>query len=364
MVGNLGWLKGYEALSREAGNVPNTQEAAYSLRHLAELGLLPQSAVNSMLVDSGLYDYHWHMVWADESPTPDEALEQRIGEADGYVIFLHGWLGSHAIWEDLPGILLTKNNRLVCLVADHNGFGGTAFSGDMPIFDLCSPVGAMRATEGWLALLGLRRQLGDPKPKTINFVGHSMGGAMLFFAREEAWRVGEMTRLALAPALLLHDEAHRAFYTTLGLGIGLVGRIKALELVENLVKPSVVETLAGGATQSVKDEHARIYEATPRSITARTFAAMGVIQKHPEPHRWELMKVILGHQDVLVGLIPAIDLLQELDFEVTQMRVVMGTHYFFSVGNESKKWHRQNLAIVLEDILHLHEHALRRQRNG
>src|SRR5207248_9109008 len=129
------------------------------------------------------------------------------------------------------------------------------------------------------------------------------------------WRFGEMTRTAIAPALLLHDDLHRAFYTTLGLGIGLVGRIRALEPIDHVVSPSVLEVLADGATQAVKDEHARIYDATPKTVTARTFVEMGVIRQHPEAHAWDLMKVILGHRDRLVGLIPAIDLMQELNFD-------------------------------------------------
>lgn len=364
MAGTLDWLTGYEPLTRKEGSVPKTQIAAYSLRHLADLGSLPRDAVNGALLDSGLYDFHWHMIWGDESPTPDESIPARIADVDGYIVFLHGWTGSNAIWEDLPAMIAAENRRLVCLVVDHNGFGGTAFADEMPNFDQCSPIGAMRATERWFSILGLRRQPGDRNMKTVNFVGHSMGGAALFFLREENWGLGEVTRLALAPALLLHDEMHRAFYTTLGLGIGLVGRIRALEVVESIVKPGVLDALTDGATQPVIDEHARIYENTPRSITARTFAAMGIIHEHPKPHHWDFMKVVLGHKDRLVGLIPMIDLLQELDFTVDQVRVVMGTHYFFSLGEAQKRWHHQNRWIVLEDILQLHEQALKRQKGG
>lgn len=364
MTGILDWVTVYEPLSRMDGSVPKTQVAAYSLRQLAERESLSRDGVNGMLFDAGLYDYHWHMVWGDDFATPDEALAARIADADGYVIFLHGWTGSNAIWEDLPAMIAAENRRLVCLVVDHNGFGGTAFADEMPDFGRCSPIGAMHAAERWFSLLGLRRQPGERHLKTVNFVGHSMGGAALFFLREEDWRLGEMTRLALAPALLLHDDMHRAFYTTLGLGIGLVGRIRALEVVESLVKPGVLDALTDGATQPVIDEHARIYESTPRSITARTFAAMGVIQEHPTPHKWEFMKIVLGHKDRLVGLIPMIDLLQELDFNADQLRVVMGTHYFFSLGEAQKRWHQQNRWIVLEDILQLHEQAMKRQKSG
>jgi pimeloyl-ACP methyl ester carboxylesterase len=364
MIRQLGWLRGFRESTRRAGLVPNAQVASYSLNDLAQRDLLPHSAVTGMLLDSGLYDFNWHMVWGDDHPTPAEELESRIGDVDGYVVFMHGWTGSNAIWEDLPGLVVAKNPRLVALVVDHNGFGETPFVDPTPDFEHCSPIGAMRAIERWFDLLHLRRQPGDPKSKTVNFVGHSMGGAALFFLDVPKWNIGEQTRTAIAPALLLHDEVHRAFYTALGLGIGLVGRLHILESIEDIVEPHLLEVLTDGASQAVIQEHYRIYEATPRSVTARTFAAMGVIKDQPPLLSWDHMRVVLGHRDVLVGLIPMMDLLQELNFRVDQVRVVMGTHYLFSLGDDMRRVHEQNRQIVLEDILTLHEQALRRQKTG
>jgi pimeloyl-ACP methyl ester carboxylesterase len=364
MTRQLGWAAGYSPLAREAGIVPKTQTAHYCLRHLAEQGYLERSAVNRMLLDSDLYDFHWHQVWADDHLTTDAELPVRIGDVDGYVVFLHGWTGSSEIWEDLPGMVAAQNPRLISLVVDHNGFGGTCFARPVPDFAHCSPIAAMRAVERWVELLGLRRQRGDPTPKTVTFVGHSMGGAALFFAEEANWRLGELTRLAIAPALLLHDEVHRAFYTTLGLGIALVGRLQFLETIEGIVSPRILDVLTAGASDAVIDEHRRIYETTPRSVTARTFAAMGTIKQHPESMAWEHMRVTLAHRDVLVGLIPMLDLLEELNVPVAQVRVVMGTHYLFSLGDEMRKVHEQNRKLVIEDILMLHEQGLQRQRSG
>jgi pimeloyl-ACP methyl ester carboxylesterase len=364
MAGKLEWLTGYSPSSRQAGPVRGTQAAHYSLRHLAERGLLDRSAVNRMLLDSNLVDFHWHVIWAANGSTPDQDLEAAIGDVDGYVVFMHGWTGSSAIWEDLPGLVVARNPRLVSLVVDYNGFGETCFADPMPDFAQCSPIGAMRAVERWCELLGLRRQPGDPTPKTVNFVGHSMGGAAVFFADEANWRIGELTRLAIAPALLLHDEAHRRFYTTLGLGIGLVGRLQFLEAIENIVSPRVLEVLTAGASKAVIDEHYRIYEATPRSVTARTFAAMGVINEHPRSLAWDHMRVVLAHRDVLVGLTPMLDLLEELNFRVDQIRVVLGTHYLFSLGDDMRRLHEQNRQLVLDDLFALHEQALQRQRKG
>jgi hypothetical protein len=122
--------------------------------------------------------------------------------------------------------------------------------------------------------------------------------------------------------------------------------------------------LAAGASHAVVHEHQRIYESTPRSVTARTLAAMGTITEQPQSVAWDHMRVTLGHRDLLVGLIPMIDLLQELNFPVAQLRVVMGTHYLFSLGDEMRKVHMQNWQLVLDDIIMLHEEGLRRQHAG
>ncbi len=360
--GKVPWVTGYSVSSRGAGSVAGTQTAHYSLRHLAEQGYLDASAVNQMLLDSDLSDFHWHLVWADDHSTTDAELADLPGKIDGYVVFLHGWTGSSAIWEDLPGMVVASNPRLVSLIADHNGFGETPFATPTPDFAHCSPIGAMRAAERWIELLGLQREHDHPTPQTISLVGHSMGGAALFFAQESNWRPGELTRLAIAPALFLHDDMHRAFCAALSQGIELSGRSQVMATFEGIAEPRFLEVMTAGASQAVVQEHHRIYESTPRSVTARTIAAMGKITEHPRSVAWDQVRVILGHRDLLVGLIPMIDLLQELHFPVAQLRVVMGTHYLFSPGDGWREAHVQNRQLVLDDIMTLHEEGMRRQR--
>ncbi len=344
--------------------MPGIQSASYSLTQLAERGLLSRDAVNGMLLDTDLWDFAWNMVWCGSENDTDKDLLDLVSNADGFVVFVHGWTGSHAIWEELPALVVSQNPRLVSLVLDHNGFGETPFIHTMPAIKLCNPVGAMRAIERWIDLIQVRRQPGNPRPRVINFVGHSMGGAALFFLDITKWGVADQTRMAIAPALLLHDDLHRAFYTTLGLGIGLIGRLSFLEGIGDLISPGMIEVLAEGATQAVKDEHTRVYASTPKTVTARTFAAMGVIEEHPKTQVWDFMKVMLGHKDRLVGLLPMLNLLEDLHFDVPQIRVVLGTHYLFSLGDDMRRVHEQNRALVLHDIMWLHDHALLRQRTG
>ncbi|MEO1439725.1 MAG: hypothetical protein AAFV33_04930, partial [Chloroflexota bacterium] len=223
----------------------------------------------------------------------------------------------------------------------------------------------------------LRRQSGDPKPRVINFVGHSMGGATLFYLNPILWSFGEMTRYALAPALLLEDEVHKSFYTTLGTGINLLQRVPQLEFFERVIQPRMIDVLCNGASRYVKDEHTRQYRDTPRGITGSTFRAMGLLDNDAIAHDWATFRVILGHKDNLVGLTSMMDLLGHLEFPVPNIRVVPGSHYMFSVAenddmsaNEREKraesvyQHAQSRECVVMDIMELHQKAYDMQKSG
>lgn len=359
---SLPWVKGY--VQRGEGLVPGTYTALYSLRELVNHGLLPATEGRALLLDAGLVDLVWELTWGGDEPPQEEELDDRLASVDGYAIFMHGWTGNHSIWESIPGLVAATSRRLVSLSLDHNGFGRSRFVKDTPTIEECCPPAAMVVAERLVNLLKLRRQPGDPKPRVINFVGHSMGGAALFYLNPIYWRVGEETRYAIAPALLLEDELSRAFFTALGIGIGIVNRIRAFEIVERYIKPNVVEALAAGASYFVRDEHFRQYEDTPRGITAATFTAMGLLKNREIAHKWDTFRVTLGHRDSLVGLLPMMDLLSSLEVPAAHVRVVAGTHYLFSVGPEAVFQHAQNRELVVQDILTLHEQALDMQKRG
>jgi pimeloyl-ACP methyl ester carboxylesterase len=358
---HLGWLRGY--FYRGEGEVPSTQIAFYRLSDLVNKGLISASEGRGLLMSAGLHDLVWRVMWADEDPTTDDDMEDRIGSVQGYVLFMHGWTGNHAIWESIPGLVVTGNRRLVAISVDHNGFGESPFV-DTPSLDNCNPPAAMRVIETLIDMLKIRRQPGQPNPKVINFVGHSMGGAALFYLNPINWRYGEDTRLALAPALLLDDEVKRVFYTALGIGIGLVNRIHIFEIIERAIKPQVIEALTAGSSYNVRQLHADQYQRTARGTTAATFMAMGLLHNREIPHRWDLFRITLAHRDALVGLTPMMDMLSRLEFPASNTRVLAGSHYFFSVGPEAVFQHAQNRELVVQDILDLHERAFALQRTG
>lgn len=361
----LAWITGY--VRRAAGSAPNTYTAYYSLSHLIQRRLIDSEAAFDLLTQAGLDDLGWEVTWPEDFETPDELLETNARSATGWVVFVHGWTGNHRIWESLPGMVVSANRQLMAIALDHNGFGLSRFADHTPELESCNPPAAMTVLQGLIDLLKIRRQPGTPTPKVINLVGHSMGGATLFYLNPVFWSYGEVTRYALAPALLLDDELYRAFFTTLGIGIGLLERLRGLSFIEQALKPTVIRTLCEGASEQVKAVHSAEYEETPRGITGATFMAMGRLKNREIAHTYDLFRVMLGHKDRLVGLHGMMDLLAKLEFPVSNMRVVPGSHYMFSVGTESMAnafLHAQARELVVHDILMMHNEALAFQRKG
>lgn len=362
---HMSWVGGY--IKRAEGSVPNTYTALYSLHTLIEKGLVDRDAGHTLLEQGGLKDFFWEITWPEDFEMPDEYLVDRIANVQGYAVFIHGWTGNHTIWEDLPGMVVSSNRSLVALSVDHNGFGKSPFANNSPALEDCNPPAAMRTIQRWIDLLKLRRQPGTQQFKVINLVGHSMGGAMLFYLNPILWNYGEVTRCALAPALLLEAQLNRAFFTTLGIGIGILQRVPVLEFVERFVKPSLLQNLAAGASDFVKQAHSEQYQQTPRGITGATLLAMGRLRDYEIARNFETFRVMLGHRDPLVGLTDMMDLLSKLEFPAANTRVVAGSHYMFSVGTEDPRnafQHAQNRELVVKDILELHHQAYQMQKTG
>jgi pimeloyl-ACP methyl ester carboxylesterase len=257
------------------------------------------------------------------------------------------------VWEDLPADVIRQEPGLIALVPDVNGFGGTPFASVEPPVEQCTPPALMSALEGWLDLLALHSG-GGQKKRPFLFVGHSMGGAALFFLDESRWGPGEIGRVAAAPALLFNDRARRRFYRALGAGIR-IGRWSDLadRITEKFIAPRVIDALAGGASDFVRAEHQRIFCSTPEEVMARTFEAMVRLEADFERQAWPHFRVLLAHRDRLVGLQPTLELLEGLNFLPSQIRVALGDHYFFSVGRDARQ-HAENRALLIADILDLY----------
>jgi pimeloyl-ACP methyl ester carboxylesterase len=326
------------------------QRLTYRLSNLAKQKCISIKAFSEFREATGLADFAWRLFYSTRGWGKRINCQQALVRSQGVVVFIHGWSGSGAIWEDLPAKVCQSNHRLVCLVPDVNGFGGSPFvEAEMPLVELCDPPACMRAVELWLELLKLRAS----SRRVFTFVGHSMGGAALLFKTQKE---GEPHGLcAIAPALLTSDTLRKGFYTALGVGIGAGVTYGFLDRFKEVLAPTVVERLIAGASQRVKSEHQRIFASTAKGTIAQTFYAMGQLKLKPRSCSRSNIKVILGHSDRLVALSPTLSLMEELGLKSSDIRVVLGDHYLFSVGRDTRRTHGENTEIVLKEILALHD---------
>ncbi len=357
-MSRIGWAAGPRRLLQEGES--EDRHAVYSLNRLAEAGLLNPQKVRQFLQATGLADFSWQATW---SARGGRDAGEALARAEGCVVLIHGWDGSHTIWEDLPARICLDNPRLFVLAPDVNGFGGSPFVEELPPPQACDPAALMRAVEGWVELLGLRSDArAQRRYRVITFVGHSMGGAAIFYLDEDRWRPHEVARLALAPALLLNDLLRKQFYKALGVGIWAGATTSTLDWLKDRLAPPLIEALIGDASQAVKNEHLRVFRNTPRGVLAQTFYAMGAVPHAVRQRRRSHFQVVLAHRDRLVGVGPMLQLLEELGFTSQDIRVMLGDHYFFSSGLRSRRLHSLNRDLVIRQILDLHRECRQAQQ--
>ncbi len=321
---------------------------AFHLSDLARQNLsLDMAGLEQFRQQTGLVDLYWRAMYY-KFPDGYKDLAEALVEADGYVFFLHGWDGTHRIWENLPLHLAATYKRVVCFNLDVNGFGLSPFINDTPDAEQCNPTALIRAIELWLNALKLwptpRRRRSKP---FYLFVGHSMGAAALFFKEEIGWRSDAYGFYALAPALFCNDTQRQAFFKTVGTGI----RIPSFAAVKNALAPHIMEIVAAGASPEVKKEHVRVFARTPFGTLAQTLYVLGANPSRPQRADWSRFRVALGDRDRLVGVDNMLYLLDEFGLKADQIEVAAGDHYFFSYGDGSPPTHRQNREALLEHLL-------------
>ncbi|MBL7162879.1 MAG: alpha/beta hydrolase [Anaerolineales bacterium] len=321
--------------------------ATYTFKELSQRGVIPSDKTKYFHQTTHLRDFFWRAYWSRGDIIAAGGRAGFLRKTDAVVVFMHGWDASEAIWENLPARLCADERNLLVLVPDVNGFGRSPFlTPENMDFDECDPAADMRAVETWLEVLGI---LGGRRHVPIIFVGHSMSGAALFYFREERWNQHPIGRCAIAPALLMNDILRKGFFSTLGVSIWAGARL-LLEKLTETISPLVINQLIAGASKAVQAEHKRIFKQTHKSTLAHTFFAMGQAKRPTHKGDWSRFKVLLGHCDRLVGLDPMLNLLVELGFRSRQVRMVLGDHYFFSVGQHSRRLHSEGREITLEEI--------------
>ncbi len=357
--GKWDWVGGFKT-SRQEGQ-DGVVSLSFDLSTLVEKGYLGKKVFARFKEATGLADFAWRVVYNRRSWGGPIARREILRRAQGFVIFIHGWDGSGEIWESLPAMVCRRNHRLVAFVLDVNGFGGSPFiEAEMPKVTQCNPEACMRAVERWIEVMKLKGRAGTKR--IFTFVGHSMGGAALFYMNDEDRAEDRCARCAVAPALLCNDTLRQGFYVSLGVSIGAGLQYSLLDKLKEKLAPWLIGELIGGASEAVKAEHLRIFEKTSKGTLAQTFYALGQTEKPRRRRRWPNFRVILGHKDRLVGVAPMLNLLEDLGFRNENFRVVLGDHYLFSAGLKTRRTHGENRDILLEEILQLHEGCRTRQK--
>jgi pimeloyl-ACP methyl ester carboxylesterase len=293
--------------------------------------------------ETGLADFYGEITYHQD--LPDKNLAQILQETTGFVIFMHGWDGTHRTWEDLPMRLVQQNPQLVCLNLDVNGFGQSSFSKDPPSVKHCNLPAAMGAVEKWLNLLGLWPTPYRQRKPFYLFVGHSMGGGMTFYKNEPDWRNDVYGCYAMSPGIFCNDPKRRLVYKLVGYGT----LIPFGTLIKNFLARRVIWFAMREASKKDQQEHEQVFYATSFGTLANTIIAIG---GSPRPLRqdWSSFKLALGNRDVLVSTRQTLSFVEELGFLPNQIRVTMGDHYFFSYDDTSPITHLYNRQVVLDDL--------------
>jgi pimeloyl-ACP methyl ester carboxylesterase len=321
--------------------------ASYDLHDVMQSKGISKKELNEFQKKTGLETIYWRTYWRRGDLIKMGGRDRMPRRADCMVVFMHGWDGCGEIFENLPARVCESEAKVLVLVPDVNGFYRSRFLEPKNLrYAQCNPQANMRAVEEWLHIIGV---LGGRRHMPIVFVGHSMSGAALFYLNKKKWKNHRFGRLALAPALLMNDSLRKGFYNALGLGIW-AGNALSLNRVSDSVSPLVVNQLIAGASKAVQNAHETVFKRTAKSTLANTFAAMGQANAPAQPSKWADFKVLLGHTDRLVGLTSMLDLLVQLGFTSRQVSVLLGDHYFFSVGHHSRSLHRESREVTFEKI--------------
>jgi pimeloyl-ACP methyl ester carboxylesterase len=343
------WVDGMRAPPQET--IPDVESAKFALSSLADF----QDA-------TGLADFAWRLFWNRAAVNEtDGDLRSLLRRAHGFVVFMHGWSASGGIWEQLPALTCAANSRLIALTPDLNGFGNSPFLAEVPTVEHCDPSAVMKAVSHWVEMLGLRSSSrARRRRKVITFIGHSLGGAALFYFPERDWFENEYARCAVAPALLIDDQLRQAFYQALAVDSWVD---KPVDELKAWLKPGVIENFLGSADETVRAEHLRVFETTSRGTLAQTFYAIGAAAEGPALRVWSNFHVILAHGDHMIDVAQMLRLLDALGLAPHQIQVVSGGHFLFSPSGENRRVHLRNREIMLGEILYLHEVCRERQRS-
>lgn len=323
----------------------NVVTKPYHLTEIAQQNLSCSSEAFAQFQHrTGLADFFWEASY-DEQLYGTQPLNEMFKHVEGVIIFLHGWDGSHRIWEDLPQRLVEQTPRLICLNPDINGFGQSPFINNRPQPKQATLPAAMSAVEQWLDLIGAGPTDGQADGPFHLFVGHSMGAGMMFY-KDGSNKTARYGCYVMAPGIFYRNILRYWAYKI----VASATLIPGITPLKNLAARLVIRFAMNDASRVAKYEHEHTFYRSSFETLAHSLAGIAV---SPKPIRtdWSQYQVTLGHNDVLARLPTTLTMLQRLGFTPDQIKVLVGDHYFFSYDETSPESHRYNREIVLNDLL-------------
>lgn len=322
---------------------PHLLTGSFQLSKLACQNLLAApAALEKFQQHTGLADFYWKATYY-RPPNASRTLREALETAEGFIILLHGCNGSHRTWQDLPLRLVDRNRHLVCLNPDIYGFGRSPFLAKYPPLKYTTMPAAMAAVEYWLELIGLWPATQRRRKPFYLFVGHSMGGGMLFYKDETRWRNDLYGCYLISPSMFYRDRVRQLLYQLAGLAT-LIPYITPIKI---LATQAIIHCVMNGASRPVKWEHARL--DTPFSTLAASLCGIGHSPKSPRTD-WSQFKIVMGNRDIVVSPRKMLNFAEELGLKPHQVRVTLGDHYFFSCDETSPQSHWQGRRLVIDDL--------------
>lgn len=322
----------------------NVTIETFHLSSLARLNLLNNPvAFNRFQQDTGLADFYWEASYY-QPPGCRRTLREAFEQADGFAIFLHGWNGNHRIWEDLPMRLIQQYQQVVCLNLDIHGFGQSPFIHSYPKPEHADLPAAMASVEKWLETVSLWPATYRQRKPFYLFVGHSMGGGVLFYKDQLSWQNDLYGCYMMSPSMLYHETIRRLLFQIVGAAI----LIPHVTPIKKLVAQLVIWVAMNEASRRVKWEHGHYQD--PFETLSGTLTGIGKSSK-PTRTDWSQFKLVLGNRDVLVNPKQMINFVEEFGFKPEQIRVMMGDHYFLSYDKSSPITHKYNRQTILDDLV-------------
>ncbi len=335
----FGWATAPRKIERVSHDIAR---ADYSVRSLAQAGVLAEAPAQRFLEESGYRDFGWSL-YAHESRLGSVSDSGVLARASDLVVLAHGTLCTRAVWTHVAAAICRDNARAVVLTPDHLGSGDSRLEASAGALHL-APQAIVRTLQNWLDLLSVR-----DLPTVL--VGHSAAAVALLSVPDEA--LGERTsRVAVTPVYPFAFRRVRLQLDVAALLLSTLGRIPAFKRLLGRLGMNGPETR--GYTQAERDSMvAQFHQIPVRPMAALT---RQVARAEPESaDRLDRCTIVIGQDDPLTPAWRALSALDRIGFPKRSIHhIASGGHNPHMEREDHPEWTLRNvddLARIVETML-------------